>query len=693
MTIAEKGFESLLAFSILAVAALASDITSFKFSYENLGWEGDGYWEGNIDNDTKTITFTTQKWIENMHRLAAIFELDQNIDANVGSEQQFSGITRNDFRKEIVYTIGKNQYTVKFVSPQATGLPVIRIDTDNAAAILNRNDWVAMTFAMSDPNDPKNDISAISNQQIRGRGNSTWYLPKKPYRIRFRNHQQQSPFGLSAARNWVLLANYYDVSLFKNSLAFELGKRLYLQYTGSYNHVEFYLNKVYQGNYLFTEHKQADPDFERKGSPGRVGIDLEEGWLVEIDRRYDEEPRFRTTEYNLPIMIKSPEFEPARMSNPAYNFVKNDWNYLTNLMMAASFPESGYRDLIDIDSFVKYFLVNRVTVNHDFNILGSIFFHKDKNRKIGAGPLWDFDFSLGYNAGSVPRYEIVIGNNIPSGYPSYPFFNRFFQDPVFLARHKEIWNDNFNSISSMLQFIDGMADKIRKSANENYKIWWLNYPVDYDYWIGELRRYYELRISHLNRIYNEIDILPATKDFGTVIYDNYSEIHPQTFTLVAYGNITDLSATLQKNGLSAFEINSNWTKTQTGNGGYIATIAVKPKEWLLQGTHTDVLVLRGVNQENPFTLNVPLTFAVASKENPSDIRPQQIASGSFHAYAKNRTIVLENVPNGVMVEVYNLKGKRVNSANSENSKILKILVAKGMYVVKVGNQTLKVSVM
>ncbi|MCL2690306.1 MAG: CotH kinase family protein [Chitinispirillia bacterium] len=402
--------------------------------------------------------------------------------------------------------------------PPSVMLPVIRIDTEMAAPILNREDWVTITFSLSDPNNPSNNISPISNQQMRGRGNSTWTdWPKKPYRIRFRKDTKQSLFGLPAARNWVLLANYYDLSLIKTSFAFELGKRLGLPYTCTYNHVELYLNGEYQGSYLLTEHRQVDQTGQ--GAPGRAAIDLEEGWFAEISWQFKEEPKFRTANYNLPIVIKSPKFQPAAASNPAYNFVIDDWNELTSLMAAESFPENGYRDLIDIPSFIKSFMVYIITNSADFNLplyepvdkrrdVGSVFFYKDKGGKISMGPLWDFDLSFGTS-----WYSYGVGGdrgNMPTEvklppelypYPNYPFFNRFFDDPVFLAKWKEIWNNNFHqNILPMSGFIDDMANKIKASAKKDHEKWWPE--NDFDTRISELKNYFHTRAAYLNSHYN-----------------------------------------------------------------------------------------------------------------------------------------------------------------------------------------------
>jgi spore coat protein CotH len=376
-------------------------------------------------------------------------------------------------------------------------LPTIKIYTDDAAPILDKENWVNMTFSLTDPNKPENNITGISNQQIRGRGNSTWDAPKKPYRIRFRKDQQQTPFGLPAARDWVLLANYFDRSLMGNALAFELGKRLGLEYTCSYNYVEFYLNDEYQGIYILTEHRQADP--AEIGVPGRPKVDLNEGWFVEIDFRYDEEPRFRTTNYNLPIMVKSPEFESTNIYYPLYNFVRNDWNKLTNLMFSEDFPENGYRDLIEMDTLIKYFMVQVITNNSDFNVRtyssreepGSIFFYKDKGAKISAGPLWDFDRTFGFDS-------VLTANSFP--YPNYPFFNRFFEDPVFLARWKEIWDYYYDDILSMRNFIDKTASKIRDAAIKDLKTW--HNTENFDSRVNAMKNYFNKRIAYLNEEYN-----------------------------------------------------------------------------------------------------------------------------------------------------------------------------------------------
>ena len=578
----------------------AQAITSFTFLKEDTGRTADMI--GAINQQSRTITFTSQVWIDNIEKLTAVFTLDDTGSVFVNGARQQSGITPNDFRKEMVYRLNENvAYRVSIVSPQASGLPVIRIDTVNSAPIADKVNWVTMTFTLSDPNDSTNDIPDLSNQQIRGRGNSTWSdTPgaKNPYRIRFRDAQQQSPFGLPQARNWVLLRSGAELN---NSFGFELGKRLNLQYTCSYNHVQLYINGDYRGAYLFTEHRQADP--AGLGAPGRPKVDLNEGWFVEIDRRHDEEPRFRTNNYNLPLMIKTPEDESnLSMSNPIYQFVRNDWNQIADLMASNSFPENGYRDLVDFDTFAKYFIVQTIIKNNDLfrpraetgEEIGSTFFFKDKGGLISAGPLWDLDWSFA-------PWEFEGREFLPDTVPYqiHPWFRRFHDDPLFQVRYKEIWNKNFQAnILTMSGFLESLGAKIRAGALENKKRW----PdgTDIDWHISHNKDYFAKRAAYLNTEYNKVDVRPVEGKFGSTA--------AQKFTLVAFGEMTELSAAFQNGELSSFEIAVPLNQSPAGDGGFLAAVTIKPKAALASGTHTDVLVLSGRNQGKTFTHNVELNY-------------------------------------------------------------------------------------
>jgi len=551
-----------------------------------------------------------------------------------------------------------------FAHASGTGLPVIHINTYGQTIHHSSTGvWTTMTFSLSDPNNPENNIGPLTNQQIRGRGNWTWMQPKQPFRIRFRNNQQQSPFGLPQARNWVLLANHADESLIRTSFAFELGYRLGLKCTPTFHHVDLYLNGSFEGSYLFTEHRQADPD-GRENVPGRPFVDGQNGgWLVELDWRFDTssaggDPGFRTTDFDLPILIKSPdfaEFPNNGMIPPGVdNFVRNDWEKLTRLVASESFPENDYRDLIDMDSWIKHMLVRTVTNEQDFSIREfplSVFFHRqNSNSPIRMGPLWDFDISFGgwY-------YRLPFDSHL---YPSHVFWARFLQDPVFRVRWKEIWNANSTWIrNDMYHFIDSMEIKLRESARLNNLHWGHNarYPLDENSTpnaINAMKMYFVERFALLNELYNQVNVLPAN--------DNFTSVNsPQTFTLVAYGEMMDLNATLQNATLSAFEIVSTLTQTPTGNGGYLATISITPKDGFEEKTHRDTLILSGTNQGNSFLHRIPLSF---TNNATNVVETHNYASLQvFPNPVTNILHVVHDWQSGDVVELFDMNGRRVFS--------------------------------
>ena len=87
-----------------------------------------------------------------------------------------------------------------------TGLPIIFINTKDNTPIISKDSYVDGTFKL-DGAGIYSDISA-TDLTIKGRGNSTWSMPKKPYKLKFKD--KISLFNLTEAKDWVLLANYQD---------------------------------------------------------------------------------------------------------------------------------------------------------------------------------------------------------------------------------------------------------------------------------------------------------------------------------------------------------------------------------------------------------------------------------------------------------------------------------------------------
>jgi hypothetical protein len=393
-----------------------------------------------IDQEAGTISFSTREWIDDIDALAATFTASGIVQ--VDGVLQASGTTKNDFRRSLQYTVSTGKfahrtYTVRLDAPQATGLPVIRIDTQDGQEVVSKEAYLQASITISDPRNPGFDYKGVAlRDQVRGRGNTTWTYPKKPYRIRFA--QKRSVFGLAEARNWVLLANYLDPTLMMTSIAMETGQRLGLPFTNHYVHTELFVNGEYRGSYLLTEHVQV--------GEGRVDIDEDHGFFVELDSYFDDEPKFRTEIYDLPVMIKSPE----DLDDPSgYDFVKAALHELETALTAPTFPDSGYRELISTSTLIDYLLVNELLTNNELGWPKSTYLHRDVGGKIQMGPIWDFDWGFGYTG---LGHEYFTAWDYIAG--KHAFFTRFFDDPEFLREYRTRWRES-----------------LQRSQEHNFAVW------------------------------------------------------------------------------------------------------------------------------------------------------------------------------------------------------------------------------
>ena len=279
----------------------------------------------------------------------------------------------------------------------------------------------------------------------------------------------------------MLLANYKDATLLTNTVAFELGRRFGLPYTNHYFHVEVVLNGVYQGSYVLTEQVQV--------GEGRVDIDEDEGFLAELDVYYDEEPKFKTTNLQLPVMIKSPEDLP---DPSGYDFVRNSLNALDAALSSPDFPNNGYADLIDMAAFVDFIMINEIVLNLELGHPKSTYLYKDAgpDARISMGPLWDFDWAFGLDGGTSVNIA-TAESRFQGGW----FFERFFRDPVFVSAYRQRWNEKYPDIASMSAFIEAKYRELRLSQSLNSRRW---YALDYRQEIDRMKTWWDRRSAYLN---------------------------------------------------------------------------------------------------------------------------------------------------------------------------------------------------
>lgn len=358
-----------------------------------------------------------------------------------------------------------------------TLIPAVFITTDDPSAI-SRDEYIDCTLQI-DAGMTGGEYSGteVLAGKIRGRGHSTWEWPKKPYKIKL--EEKASLLGMTEAKRWVLLADYADESLLRNTAAFEMARSL-----GSFKFVphaipvDVYLNGIYQGVYTLGE------QLEVKST--RLAIDnnlanLETGYLLEVggaDPNIDK-PGWNC--FDLPsdcginVLIKSPDTEED--PNAENNWTQEHFDFIYNYVCKADeaiTTLTDYEKYIDVDSFIDWFLVHELSYNLDSCFRRSCYITKPKLGKLRMGPVWDFDLAFGNMYMDNPLYNdwATVGNSDRSSYIGVTWFNYLMTDESFRSRARERWDEVKDTMcESALNAIDSLKTKLIPSADMNFEIW------------------------------------------------------------------------------------------------------------------------------------------------------------------------------------------------------------------------------
>ena len=377
----------------------------------------------------------------------------------VDGVEQISGVTVNDFSKPVTYTVkDRIEYTFT-LTVEYSGLPMVFIETAGGKTIPSKwEDWLEGSYVTVYNSDWTVDYEGSTS--VRGRGNSTWSYPKKPYALKL--DSKAKILGMPKHKRWVLLANWMDRTLLRNRVSFNLAERTDLAYTPRGEFVEVFVNGKHMGNYFLCEQIKVDEN--------RVNIDeldegeVDGGYLLELDSYYDEAFKFKSAVRNLPYMFKDPD----EVSTEQFNFLQG---YINNLESAlydnSRFAAGEYEEYMDVASFIDWWFVMELTGIWEPNHPKSCYMHKDKGGRLTAGPVWDFDWET-----YVPMNWFRIKDAL--------YYGRLFQDPKFKATVKERWAKFSDDFRTLPDFIRSEAEIIRASEKMNHEMWPITQVVNQD---------------------------------------------------------------------------------------------------------------------------------------------------------------------------------------------------------------------
>ncbi len=402
----------------------------------------------------------------------------------------------------------------------SSNLPIIIISTDNGVSIPDEPK-VGATMKILYVNDSTTNYLSNQNDSaflnyngriaIELRGSTSQGHNKKPYGFETRmaddiTNNNVSLLGLPAENDWVLNAMNDEPSYVRDNLSYILAAQLG-DYAPRPKYCELIVNGDYRGLYFLTEKIKIDPnrvDIVEMDSTDNTFPDVTGGYIIKADKLTGGDvPAWSTTAYDywqdVDYIYHAPKPEEITPEQGAY--IHAYFDTIQEVVAAHNQDVShGFPAYLDIPSFIDYMIMGELSSNVDI-YHKSTFFHKDRNGKFRAGPVWDFNLTYGYDFGDVGRsgYDVLQfanGDNTGSD-----FWHQLYEDNMFSCHLFHRWEDltaegaplHFSNVTHLM---DSLIDITATARVRDRVRWWKNY--NYENHINTMKQWLENRYTWLN---------------------------------------------------------------------------------------------------------------------------------------------------------------------------------------------------
>jgi hypothetical protein len=346
---------------------------------------------------------------------------------------------------------------------QLTNLPTVIVNTENAKDITDKKNYITSNVYIV--SDGGKTLLSTSGTGIKGRGNASWNFPKKPYKIHFAD--KQSPLGAPAHdRKWTLINNYGDKTLMRNILAFEVSRRIGMAYTPFCAPVDLIVNGEYEGCYQLCDQVEV----------GANRVPAKNGYLIEIDAYNTSEDVYFSSNQGMPITVHYPDSDEITANQR--QFIQSFFNQAESALFSVNFTNStnGYRKYIDVDSFLKNFIVGEFCGNTD--TYWSMYMYKmdAADGVLYTGPSWDYDLSFEndgrtYPINNINDYIYCSKGSVPTWAVENMVTRIVKEDKSAKARLAQIWDQKKGSLADLNNYVDQTAALLDESQQLNFKRW------------------------------------------------------------------------------------------------------------------------------------------------------------------------------------------------------------------------------
>ena len=456
-------------------------------------------------------------------KLVPTFTVADGATVTVGGQTVTSGSTEVDFTGGATLTVSTaDDYRDYKVTLSNTGLPVVVLkhssdgdfsgDYKDFWAQLSgnaRNKFVDFMIRKKEAEWVETDQITVYNADgimdmtmtcgAKLRGNTSQDYPKKPFAVKLTS--KTGILGMPKHKRWVLLANWLDHSMIRNTVAFDIAHAMEdawrkhkitaaeTEYIGdgipwnvhgqNVELVVFSKDGVghHVGNYYLCEQIKIDGNrlditdpyedvLETNSNPTMADC----GYLLEVDNNYDEDWKFKT-DNDVPFMFKD------AVNDDILSAVQSKVQGIEDNLYNGNFA-AAYDDL-DLNTVIDQWFIWELTMNREYGDPRSVYYFMDGAGKLSAGPVWDFDrgtFQNTTNAATQgnsdrikPYDEWICWRTGTSD--NYFWYKKLITDPIFQQKVQDRWAVIYPHLQNVVKTIEAYREPMRASFVEDSAMW------------------------------------------------------------------------------------------------------------------------------------------------------------------------------------------------------------------------------
>lgn len=417
---------------------------------------------------------------------------------------EIDGVIYKDSEIRLPHEITADVTVNLLISHLTDELPVISIHTDGVP--VDSKEYVDMTMTLTGTDEPLIGVGGA----IRLRGNSTYGLDKKPYRIKL--SQKHSLFGLDKAKSWVLLADYLDPSSLHNYAALTLaGTSEEFDFVPTPHKVNLYMNGEYAGLYTLCEQVQENEgrlglEFEIKSSMHKIS---DYNFLICMNHNAPEKPGaeegvtyFYLSSVDRYFELEYPTREDFATEEQFDRFFTAMEDYMRKTAMAFLETDRAYLTKnVNVDSLVDLFIIDRIMGERDHHWKSVFMYYKgaDGDPTLSFGPPWDYDFCMYTQWTGEPNEEFDLSNDINPAEAAF-FFRPLLDNPYFSRKVASRYRSHYSeALEQLIVQVDAQASAMPESLALNQDKWYADKPTITKDNVDFFLRYLEARKMKLDR--------------------------------------------------------------------------------------------------------------------------------------------------------------------------------------------------